>query len=71
MQRLLTCRCGEVIVKSVNEKTKIHNKVIVFSSGKAFAVCKSCGAENEVPMQLDKRELKEEHRRPCLFLRKG
>lgn len=70
MQRLLTCRCGEVIVKSVNAKTKIHNKVIVFSEGKAYAVCKSCGLENEIPMQLNEVELGSEDRRPRLFLRK-
>lgn len=71
MQRLLTCRCGEVIVKSANDKTKIHNKVIVFSDDRAFAVCKSCGAEIEVPMQLNKAELESGNRRPRLFLRKG
>ena len=71
MQRLLTCKCGEVIVKSINEKTKIHNKVIVFIEEQAYAVCKSCGAENAVPMRLDKGDLEVEDRQPRLFLRKG
>lgn len=69
MQRLLTCRCGEVVVKSINGKTKIHNKVIVFSGDKAYAVCKSCGTEIEVPMHLDQEKLDDENRRPRLFLR--
>lgn len=53
MNHVLTCTCGEVIVKSFSHDTKIRSKVLVVRDGAAFAVCKRCDAEVQVPLQLD------------------
>jgi hypothetical protein len=68
MDHLFTCSCGEVLVKSSEGVTKIRNKILVFRGDKAFAVCPGCGAENQVPVQLDNVELAKS-RQPKLFLR--
>ena len=49
----LSCRCGEVIVKSNNSDTKIRAKIVLFRNNEAFAVCKGCNGEVKVPLQLD------------------
>lgn len=51
----LRCFCGELILKSysVNGKTKVRSKVLVFQEGVAKAVCRRCGAEIDVPISLD------------------
>ena len=54
----LHCRCGEVIIKSLESDTKIRSKIVVFKNGAAYAVCKSCDAEVKVPLQLDNDMLK-------------
>jgi ribosomal protein S27E len=68
MEHLLTCKCGEVVVKSVNGTTKIRNKMMVFKEGRSYAVCKGCGSEVPVPVTLEVTEIRENDRRPRLFL---
>jgi ribosomal protein S27E len=53
MQTDIVCKCSEIIMKSQGGETKIRSKVLVFKSGGAFAVCKSCGTEVKVPVKAD------------------
>jgi len=69
MDHLLTCKCGEVVVKSANGTTKIRNKMMVFKGGQSYAVCKGCGAEIPVPVKLEDAEISGIGRQPRLFLR--
>lgn len=68
MDHLLTCKCGEVVVKAINGTTKIRNKLMVFKGGRSYAVCKGCGAEVAVPVKLEDREITKGDRKPRLFL---
>jgi ribosomal protein S27E len=68
MEHLITCKCGEVVVKSANGTTKIRNKMMVFKDGRSYAVCKGCGAEIQVPVRLEPAEISDNNRRPKLFL---
>ena len=58
MQHLISCTCGEVLVKSMDAETKVRAKVVVFRDGQSFAVCKGCNAEVKIPLQLDTSMLK-------------
>ena len=54
MNHLINCACGEVIVKSLNSDTKIRGaKIILFKNDLAYAVCKSCNTEVQIPLALD------------------
>lgn len=67
MNHLLTCRCGEVVLKSRNGITKLRTKIVVFKDGESFVVCKGCGVELPIPISIDSNSLKKS-RNPKLFL---
>lgn len=70
MDYLLTCPCGEIILKSVNGTTKIRNKIVVFAGDSAVAVCKGCNTEHKIPVRLDRVEMiKSLSSQPRLYLR--
>lgn len=58
MNHLISCQCGEVIVKSLDSDTKIRAKIVVFRDTEAYAVCKSCNTEIKIPLRLDMDMLK-------------
>ena len=58
MSHLIHCSCGEVIVKAIGSDTKIRAKILVFKEDAAFAVCKSCDSEVQVPLSLNEDMLK-------------
>lgn len=59
MNHLISCTCGQAIVKSIDGKTKILSKVLILSEdGQAVAVCKSCDKEVAVPLNLNEDMLK-------------
>ncbi len=58
MNHLISCKCGEVIVKSLDADTKIRAKIVVFRDAEAYAVCKSCNTEVKIPLRLDTDMLK-------------
>lgn len=59
MNQVISCSCGEVIVKSLDDDTKVRNvKIVVFRDGGAFGVCKSCNKEVSIPLRLDTELLK-------------
>lgn len=58
MNHVVYCTCGEVIVKSLLDDTKIRAKVLIMRGNAAFAVCKGCDQEVQVPLQLDNDMLK-------------
>jgi hypothetical protein len=70
MDHLLSCSCGEVVLKSANGTTKIRNKIIVFRGDEAIAICKGCNAEHKIPVCLDRVKLiKSLTHRPRLYVR--
>jgi hypothetical protein len=58
MSHLIYCSCGEVIVKAIGSDTKIRAKILVCKEDAAFAVCKSCDSEVQVPLSLNEDMLK-------------
>ena len=58
MNHIIHCPCGEVIVKSLGSDTKKRAKIVVFRDSTAFAVCKSCASEVQVPLQLNEDMMK-------------
>lgn len=71
MDYLLCCHdCGEVVIKDNGYEAKIRSKVLVVKGDNAYAVCKSCGADVCVPLQLDHDVMKSLRRNPRLFLKK-
>ncbi len=58
MNHLISCTCGEVIVKSLDADTKVRAKIVVFRNMDAYAVCKSCNSEVKIPLRLDTDMLK-------------
>ena len=61
----LTCRCGEIIVKSVGGGSKVRSKILIIKAeGLTVAVCKGCGVEVPIPLKLDS-----EAANPPLFVR--
>lgn len=70
MNRFLECSCGEIMIKSYNNTIKIRNKVLVFKDNQAFAVCKGCGVEHPIPIQLMKSVDSKAQQNPKLYLRK-
>lgn len=41
------------MLKSHGAEAKMRNKVLIFREDKAFAVCKGCGVEVQVPLKID------------------
>lgn len=48
----VVCSCGEFIVKSLEGKTKVRSKILLFEGGKTLAKCRRCGGMHEVPIQM-------------------
>jgi RNase P subunit RPR2 len=68
MDHLLACKCGEVLVKSLNGTTKLRGKVLIFKGDRGFMVCKGCGAEHPVPVHLSQADIQALSRKPRLFV---
>ena len=68
MDHVLICKCGEVLLKSTVEGTKLRSKIVIFKAGQSIAVCKGCGAELPIPVKLDVSDLILKSRNPKLFL---
>ena len=55
MKHMVSCKCGEVLMKSQNDEIKIRGKIfLVKENGSTFTVCKSCNTEVEVPLEVKK-----------------
>jgi len=70
IEHFYACSCGEVIMKSQGDTTKIRNKTIVFRGQRAYAICKGCGKEHPIPIVLDQDLMKSFASNPSLFVRK-
>ncbi len=70
MHAALCCPCGEVVLKDNGYETKIRSKVLVIKGGATYAVCKSCGEDVCVPLQLDLDVMKSLKANPRLFISK-
>ncbi len=54
MDNALCCtKCGEVIIKSIGDSTKIRAKILVVKSDQTYAICKGCDSEIPVPLRMD------------------
>ena len=70
MDYLLCCPCGEVIVKDNGYEAKVRSKVLVVKGDTTYAVCKGCGDDVAVPLQLDHSVMKSLRSNPRLFINK-
>lgn len=54
-QYVLNCpRCSELILKGTESDIKIRSRVLLLKGiNEAYAVCKGCGDEVSVPLQLE------------------
>lgn len=52
-QSLCCTACGDIVIKGLNNETKIRSKVLILRDDQSFAVCKGCGCEVPVPLKLD------------------
>lgn len=68
MDNLLTCNCGEILVKSMDGTTKLRGKIFLFRGDQGYVVCKGCGAEREVPATLSQDQMQMLSRSPKLFV---
>jgi hypothetical protein len=69
MDHLLSCKCGELLVKSSPDGvTKVRGKIMLFKGDQGFVVCKGCGAETQIPVKLDSTEL--QAKSPKLYVAK-
>ena len=66
--QLITCTCGEILVKSFNGVTKVRSKVVVFKNGNGYAVCKGCGSEKRIPIALAEDFLDKDGKNIKLFI---
>ena len=72
MDHLMTCKCGEVLVKSHNGTTKVRGKIFIFKNHQGYVVCKGCGVEQPVPLKLEKENLADpSSKSPKLFVSGG
>jgi len=67
VNHLISCKCGEVILKSMNGVIKLRSKIVVFKNGQSFVICKGCGKELPIPIKIDSNTLNKS-RNPKLFL---
>lgn len=58
MNQALLCKCDTVLLKSVDGETKLRCKVLIFKGDKAYAVCKGCDTEVQVPLKVDTEMMK-------------
>ena len=61
----IRCSCSELILKSVEDESKIRSKVLIINDLGVFAVCKGCNKEVKLPLQVDKDSIN-----PPLFIKK-
>ena len=50
---ILTCACGEWIIRSVGCVHKLSSKAVIVRGTGTFAVCHRCDAEVQVPLRYD------------------
>lgn len=67
---VLSCSCGEVILKGDDYTTKIRSRVLLVKGGQTYAVCKGCGSEMTVPLALDHDIVKSLPTNPRLYIGK-
>ena len=48
----ITCKCSEIVMKSIGSESKIRSKILVLREGSVFAVCKGCSQEILVPLKV-------------------
>lgn len=69
MDYLLTCQCGEVVVKESVSETKIRGKVLIAKGNSVYSVCRRCGEEVAVPVRIDQDLVKSLRTNPKLFIK--
>lgn len=57
------------MLKSRDGEAKIRSKVLVFRDDKAYAVCKGCNTEVQVPLKIDLSSLPTD-KKPGLYIDK-
>lgn len=71
MDALCCVKCGEIVLKSMaDDSAKLRAKVLVFKDDGAFAICKGCGTELQVPIALDMKQMAQVSKSLRLYVRK-
>jgi len=69
----IVCACSEVVMKSMRDDSgcvrKIRSKILIIKGNDTYAVCRSCGTEVAVPLEL-KLENISDYKQPALLLRR-
>ena len=61
----LTCACGEIMVKSLEDTSKIRAKVTIVKGNQVFGICKGCNKEIALPLSIDAEKVN-----PPIFIKK-
>jgi len=59
----IRCQCSEIVLKALDQESKIRSKIIVIRDGEVFAVCKGCNSEVSLPLQVNEKS------NPPLFIK--
>lgn len=71
MDALCCAKCGEIVLKSMaDDSAKLRAKVIVFRDDSAFAICKGCGTELQIPVAIDTKQMAQISKSLRLYIRK-
>lgn len=60
----IKCSCSEIVLKSLDEESKIRSKIVVIKGDSVYAICKGCNAEVQLPLKVS-----EEKANPPLFIK--
>jgi RNase P subunit RPR2 len=71
MHGLYCPNCGDLVLKSDGQQTKVRNRVMLVKGGLVYAVCRSCGDDVGVPLTLDESVVKSlpQVKNPKLFIK--
>ncbi len=49
----IVCDCGTLLLKSYpNGRIKLRSRIVVFDGESTLALCRECGQEHSVPIQI-------------------
>ena len=52
MTKDFACSCGELLIKSMPDGSKLRGKVLLVKNGCLQSVCKSCGTTVDLPVTV-------------------
>jgi hypothetical protein len=49
----IKCPCGELILKSYGNVTKLRSMLLVFNENNVMAKCRRCKSEHSIPIKIE------------------